>query len=133
VGISRWRKEEKAIGLKALGLLNDLHYFFLELEEGGTFDYDERTYGYFANPLEKLEAAFKGHRELTVLRSFLNSFKRKGAIDYADRATERAGVALGHLYDFALNQLPVKERERWTVKKIGDMVKYEDAEPIEKK
>jgi hypothetical protein len=122
-------KEGKTSALKALGLLNDLHYFFLELEEDGTFDYDERTYGYFAHSLEKLGAAFKGRRELLPLRGFMNSFKRKGSIEYTDRATERAGVALGRLYNLALNRLPVKERERWTARRIRNMVNYENAEP----
>jgi len=130
VGVSSGEKEGKTSALKALGLLKDLHTFFLELKEGGAFDYDERTYEYFAHPLEKLGSAFKGRRELLPLRGFLNSFKRKGSIEYTDRATERAGVALGRLYDLALNRLPVKERERWTAGMIRNMVNYENAEPI---
>jgi hypothetical protein len=129
VGVGSVSKEGKTSTLKALGLLNDLHTFFLELEEGGTFDYDERTCGYFAHPLEKLGAAFKGRRELLPLRGFLTSFKRKGSIEYTDRATERAGLALGRLYDLALNRLPVRERRRWTAGKIRNMVNYENAEP----
>jgi hypothetical protein len=78
--------------------------------------------------LEKLEAAFKARRELLPLKGFLNSFKRKGSIEYTDRVTERAGVALGRLFDLALNRLPVKERERWTAGRIRNIVKYENAE-----
>lgn len=79
--------------------------------------------------MEKIEDAFKGRRELVPLRGFLNSFKKQGSIEYADRVAERARVALGRLYDLALNRMPAKERERWIAKKIRAIVDYENAEP----